>query len=100
MFSEHPHGGKTEFDFRNVDFLKNEFPSIGEIKQDFQLYELQLDTELSLGEGENVIPQQVTEDRTYVLQRDIENLSVPESQLERQVHSLSPNSDHQVSPFA
>jgi len=47
-----------------------------------------------------VIPQQVTKDRTRVLQRDVENLSVPESQPKRQVHSLSPNSDHQVSPNA
>jgi len=41
-----------------------------------------------------VIPQQVIEDRTHVLQKDIENLSIAESQPERQVHSLSPNSDH------
>ena len=39
---------------------------------------------------------QVTKDR--VLQRDIENLSIPESKPERQVHSLSPNSAYQVSP--
>jgi len=83
---------------RNVDFLEDEFPSIGEIKQDLHLYKLQLDTEISLGKEENVIPQEVTEDRTHVLQRDTENLSVPESQPECQVHSLSCNSDHQVSP--
>jgi len=34
MFSEHPNGGMTEIDSRNFDFLKDEFPSVGEIKQD------------------------------------------------------------------
>jgi len=37
---------------------------------------------------------------THMLKRNAENLSVPESQLESQVHSRSPNSDHQVSPNA
>jgi len=79
MFDEHPNGRMTEVDSRNVDFLEDEFPTIGEIKQDLQLYELQLDTLLSLGEGKSVIPQQAIKDMTYVLQRDIENLSIPES---------------------
>ena len=35
-----------------------------------------------------------------MLQRDIENLSVLESQPKHQIHCLSPNSDHQVSPNA
>jgi len=35
-----------------------------------------------------------------VLQRDVEVLFVPESQPKCQVYSLSPNSDHQVSPNA
>ena len=51
MFGEHPDGGMTEVDSYNVDFLKDEFLSIDEIKQDLQPYELQLDTELSLGKG-------------------------------------------------
>jgi len=100
MFVEHHNDGMTGTDSCNVDFLKDKCPSIGEIKQDLQLYELQLDPEPSLGEGENVIPQQVTEDRTHVLQRDAKNLSVPESQPESRVHSLSSNSDHQLSPNA
>jgi len=29
-----------EIDSRNVDFLKDEFASIGEIKKDIELYEL------------------------------------------------------------
>ena len=92
MFGEHQNGRMTEIDSSNVVFFEDEFPSVGEINQDLQLYELQLDTELPQW-GKNVIPQQVTEDRSHVLQKDIENLSVPESQPEHQVHSLSPNSD-------
>jgi len=94
MSGEHHNGRMTEINSRNVDFLENEFQSIGEIKQALQLYELQLDLEPSLGEGEDVIPQQVTEDMTHMLQRNVENLSVPKSQPNNQVHSLSPNSDH------
>ena len=56
MSGEHPNGGMAEIDFRNVEFLGYEFPTIDEIKQDLQLCESQLDPELSLGEGENVIP--------------------------------------------
>jgi len=51
MFGEHPNGGMTEVDSCNVDFLEDEFPRIDEMKQDLQLYELQLDSEVSLGEG-------------------------------------------------
>ena len=39
-FGEHPNGGMTEVDSRNVDFLEDKFPSVGEIKQDLQLCEL------------------------------------------------------------
>jgi len=100
MFGEYPNGGITEIDSRNVDFLKDEFPSIGEIKQVLQLYELQLDHEPSLGEGKNVLPQRVTKDMTHLLQRNAETLSVPESQPESQVPSRSPNSDHPDSDHA
>jgi len=41
MFEEHPNGGMTEIDSCNVEFLWDEFPSIGEIKNDLNLYELQ-----------------------------------------------------------
>ena len=47
-----------------------------------------------------MIPQQVTKDGTHMLQRNVENLSVPKSQPEIQVHSVSSNSNHQVSPNA
>ena len=78
MFGEHPNGGMTEVDSRSIDFLEDEFSSIGEIKQDIQLYELQFDIGLSLGEGENVIPQK-SPNKTHVLQRDVKNLSALES---------------------
>lgn len=31
----------TEIDSRNVDFLEEDFPSIGEIKKELELYELE-----------------------------------------------------------
>ena len=37
MYREHPNGGMTEIESRNVDFLEDEFPSIGEIKKDLKL---------------------------------------------------------------
>ena len=40
MYGKHPHGGITEIDSRNVDLLKDEFPSISEIKKDLKLYDL------------------------------------------------------------
>ena len=52
MYTKHPNGGMMEIDFHNVDFLKNEFPSISEIKKDLKLHELQQDFQSSLDEGE------------------------------------------------
>ena len=40
MYAEHPNGGMTEIESRNVDFLEDEFLSIGEIKKELELYEL------------------------------------------------------------
>jgi len=54
MYEEHPNGGMTEIKSRNVDFLEDEFPSVGEIKKDLKLYELQQDIQPSLGEGEDL----------------------------------------------
>jgi len=51
MYREHPNGGMTEIESRNVDFLEDEFPSIGEIKKDLKLYKLQQDLQPSLGGG-------------------------------------------------
>ena len=33
MYGEHPNGGMIEIESRNVDFLEDEFPRIGEIKK-------------------------------------------------------------------
>ena len=62
MYGKHPNGGMTEIDSRNVDFLKNEFPTIGEVKKHVQLLELQQNTQPSFNEGENLDSNQVTED--------------------------------------
>jgi len=39
MYGEHPSGGMTEVDSRNVEYLEDEFLSISKIKQDTTLYE-------------------------------------------------------------
>jgi len=69
MYGEHPNGGMKEVDSKNVDFLEDAFPSIGEVKQDSQLYEFQQD--LSLNEGENLYTNYVTkDDRLFPADRD------------------------------
>ena len=51
MYGKHPNGGMTEIDSRNVDFLEDEFPTIGEVNKDVELFELQQNIQLSFGEG-------------------------------------------------
>ena len=63
MYGEHPNGSMNELDSRNVDFLEDEFQSIGEVKKDLQLYELQQN--LSLGKGEDLYTNPVTEDNGF-----------------------------------
>ena len=41
MFGEHLDGGKTEVDSRDVDFIENDFPNIGDVNESFDLYELE-----------------------------------------------------------
>ena len=41
MYGEHSDGGMTEIESRDVNFIEDDFPSISEAKQDFQLYKLQ-----------------------------------------------------------
>ena len=41
MFGEHPDGGKTEVDSHDVDFIENDFPSIGDVNESLDLYELE-----------------------------------------------------------
>ena len=74
MYGEHSNDGMEEVDSRNVDFLEDEFPSIGEVKKDSQLYELQQD--LSLSEGEDLYTNCVTED-DHLLLVDRDSGSVP-----------------------
>jgi len=74
MYGEHPDGDMKEVDSRNIDFLEDEFPSIGEVKNDSQLYELQQD--LSLSEGEDLYTNCVTED-DHLLLVDRDSGSVP-----------------------
>ena len=62
MYGEHPNGCMTEIDSRNIDFLENEFPTIGEVKKDVELFELQQDIQPSFSEGKNLDSNQVTQD--------------------------------------
>ena len=74
MYEEHPNGGMKEVDSRNVDFLEDEFPSIGGVKKDSSLYELQQN--VSLGEGEDLYTNRITEDdRLFLVNSD--SRSVP-----------------------
>jgi len=62
MYGEHTNGGMTEIDSHNVDFLEDEFPTVGEVRKDVQLFELQQDIQPSFSEGKNLDSNQVTED--------------------------------------
>jgi len=75
MFGEHPNGGLTKADSRDVEFLEDEFFSIGEIKQDTTLYELPPNDQLSLEEGADLNSHRVIEDSSLPLsERDYELL--------------------------
>ena len=50
MYRENPNGGVTKIDSCNVDFLEDEFSSIGEIKKDAEMHVLYQDIQLSLSE--------------------------------------------------
>ncbi|KAK2969350.1 hypothetical protein RJ640_028839 [Escallonia rubra] len=41
MYGEHPNGGRTEIESRDVDFIENDFPSIGDASKNLDLYELE-----------------------------------------------------------
>ena len=66
-YKEHLNGGTTDDDSLNVEFIKNEFPSIGEIKKDVELYELQQDLQTSLDEGKDLNSHQVNENGEHPL---------------------------------
>ena len=70
MYGGHPNGSMTEVNSRNVHFLEDKLPSIGEIKTDLALYELILDDPLSLDEDENMNTHHVTEDTSPLFGRE------------------------------
>jgi len=53
-----------EINSHNVDFAEDEFPTIGEIKRDVELYKLQQDIQPSFYEGEDLNSNQITKDGT------------------------------------
>ena len=52
-------GGKTEVDSRDVDFIENDFPSIGDVNESLDLYELEKPNgvPLSSSEGGELVPK-------------------------------------------
>ena len=58
MYGEHPDGGMTETESRDIDFIETDFPSIGEAKQNLDLYEMEdvEDIVPSFSEGGEEIP--------------------------------------------
>ena len=104
MYGEHPNCGMTEVDSRNMEFLEDGFPSIGEIKSDLALDELPLDDQLSLSEGENFNTHRITKDsrRDEQLLLNQENQPDnevrPQNQPDNEVRPHSPIHEHEVSP--
>jgi len=85
MYGEHPNGGMTKIGSRKVDFLKDKFQSIGEIKKDVELFKLQQDIQLSFSEGENFNSNQVTENGMHPLsERNGGELSTQENEIHPQ----------------
>ena len=58
MFGEHPDGEKTKVDSYDVDFIKNDFPSVGNVNESLDLYELEelSGVPLSSSEGVELVP--------------------------------------------
>uniref|UniRef100_A0A2N9FM86 Integrase catalytic domain-containing protein n=1 Tax=Fagus sylvatica TaxID=28930 RepID=A0A2N9FM86_FAGSY len=61
MYGEHPNGGMTEIESRDIDFIETDFPSIGDANKDLDLYELEEDegTLPSSSEGGGLVPRPV-----------------------------------------
>jgi len=74
--------------------------AFGEIKKDLVLYEVPLDDQLSLSEGENLNTHHFTEDGAISLSgRDDELLVIQENQPANEVRPYSPIHEHEVSPL-
>ncbi|KAK2982640.1 hypothetical protein RJ640_007327 [Escallonia rubra] len=61
MYGEHPNGGRTEIESRDVDFIESDFPSIGDASKNLDLYELE-EVEPTLpspSEGGELVPHPV-----------------------------------------
>jgi len=87
MFGEHINGGMAEVASCNIKFLKDEFPSVDEIKKDLKLYELQQVIPYLLMMGRIYVFTMSPEDSTLpVSRRDDENLVAHENQHENEVH--------------
>ena len=41
MYGEHPDGGMTEIESRDIDFIENDFPSMSDTKKDLDFYEIE-----------------------------------------------------------
>jgi len=93
MYGEHPNGGMTEVDSHNVEFLEDDFSSIGEIKNDVALFGLPLDDQLSLNEEEDLNTHRITEDSI----RDEQLLVNQENQLNTEVRLHNPT-ENEVRP--
>uniref|UniRef100_A0A2N9HH17 Integrase catalytic domain-containing protein n=1 Tax=Fagus sylvatica TaxID=28930 RepID=A0A2N9HH17_FAGSY len=61
MYGEHPNGGMTEIESRDIDFIETDFHSIGDANRDLDLYELEEDegTLPSSSEGGGLVPRPV-----------------------------------------
>ena len=61
MYGEHPNGGMTEIESRDINFIETNFPSIGDAIRELDLYELEEDegTLSSLSEGGRLVPRPV-----------------------------------------
>jgi hypothetical protein len=61
MYGEHPNGGMTEIESRDIDFIETDFPSIGNANKDLDLYELEEDdgTLPSSSKGGGLVPHPV-----------------------------------------
>jgi hypothetical protein len=61
MYGEHPNGGMTEIESRDIDFIETDFPSIGDANRDLNLYKLEENegTLPSSSEGGGLVPRPV-----------------------------------------
>jgi len=82
MYGEHPNGGMIEINSHNINFLEDEFPTIGEVRKDVELFELQQNIQPSFSEGENMNFNKLTENGMHPLLEGNEgDLSTQENEI-------------------